>query len=139
MASITENKVVAAQQSLPPNLIPAEFVAMGKKRIAELVDLQAELLETLQEANRNWFSRLQSEAKLASELVTRVTAARSIPETAAAFQGWTNRHIEMATADARRLMADTQKVMATGTRLWSNGWLPNGWGGTNGQAERQGR
>jgi hypothetical protein len=112
----------------PSNLIPPEFAAMGKKRLEELVAIQTEQLEKLQEVSRNWFDRIQSEAKLASEFTAKLTAARSIPEVATAYQEWAQRHMEMAAEDAKRIFADGQKLAETGVRLLSNGWKPNGKG-----------
>lgn len=46
-----ESQTDKTQKSSLPNLIPPEFTAMGKKRLEELVGMQAELLEALQEMN----------------------------------------------------------------------------------------
>jgi hypothetical protein len=119
-----------AEKSSPPNLILPEFATMGKKRIEELVKVQTELFEKVQEANQSWLDRMQTEASLASEFGAKLTAARSIPETVTACQEWTSRRTEMATEDAKHLLADTQKFMETGVRLLSNGWLSNGRGGS---------
>jgi Phasin protein len=100
----------------------------GKKRLEELVATQTELLDKLQEANRSWFDRMQSEATLASEFANKLTTTHSIPEAATVCQEWASRHMEMAAEDAKRLFADSQKFAETGARLWSNGWLANGWG-----------
>ena len=89
-----------------PNLIPAEFAAMGKRRFDELVAMQTERLERLQEANRDWFDRMQAEATLASEFSTKLAAARSVPEVATAYQEWGSRHMEMAAEDAKRMIAE---------------------------------
>ena len=110
------------------HLIPPEFAAMGKKRLEELVAMQTGLLEKLQEVNRDWFDRMQSEAALASEFTAKLTAARSIPETATVYQEWGSRRMEMAVEDGKRLFADGQKFVETGARLLSNGWLSNGGG-----------
>ncbi len=69
---------------------------------------------------------MQSHAKLGSEFVTKLTAARSMPEVATAYQEWASRQMEMATEDAKRIFADGQKLAETGARLLSNGWRPNG-------------
>jgi hypothetical protein len=125
----TESTTAKAEKSSPSNLIPPEIAAMGKKRLGDLSATQNELLEKLQDVNRSWFDRIQSEASLASEFVTKLTAARSIPETATIYQEWARRRMEMAAEDAKRLLADGQKFMETGVRLLSNGWLSNGRGG----------
>ena len=113
------------------SLMLPEMAAMGRKRIEEFAEMQTELLEKLQEANRNWFDHMQSEANLASEFWTKVTAARSIPEAATTCQEWASRRMEMAAEDSKRLLADGQKFMETGSRLWPKGWLSSGGGGSS--------
>ncbi len=121
------------EKSSLPNLIPAEFAAMGKKRFDELVAMQTERLEKLQEANRNWFDRMQAEVTLASDFAAKLTSAHSIPGAATAYQEWASRHMEMAAEDAKRIFADCQTLAETGARLLLNGWRPNGGGGDNAQ------
>ena len=122
-----ETQADKAKESAP-NLIPPEFAAMGKKRLEEFVAVQTEQLEKLQKMNRDWFDRMQSEATLASEFSAKLTAARSLPEVAAAYQEWAARHMEMAAEDTKRIFADGQKLAETGARLLSNGWKANGHG-----------
>lgn len=93
------------------------------------VNAQTEFLDTLQETNREWFDRMQSEANLTSEFASKLTAARSIPEAIAACQEWTTRRFELIADDGKRLLADTQKFMETGARLLSSGWLTKSGGG----------
>ncbi|MGD0023515.1 MAG: phasin family protein [Xanthobacteraceae bacterium] len=111
------------EKSPLPNLVPAEFAAIGKKRIEDFANAQTELLDKLQETNRQWFERVQSEANLVSEFASKLTAARSIPDAMTACQEWTSRRFEMMAEDGKHLFADTQKFMETGARLLSNGWL----------------
>lgn len=118
------------EKSSLSNLFPGEFGAMGKKRMEEFAKAQTELLDKLQETNQQWTERMQSEATLASEFAAKLTAARSIPEVATAYQEWAGRHMEMAAQDAKRIFADGQKLAETGVRLLSNGWWPNGHGGS---------
>ncbi len=74
-----ETHTERTERSSLPNLIPTEFAAMGKKRFDELVAMQTERMEKLQEASRRWFDRMQAEVSLASELATKLTAARFFP------------------------------------------------------------
>lgn len=104
-----------------PNPVSAEFAAIVKKRMEELANAQSELLNELQETNRQWFARMQSEADLASEFGSKLTAARSIPDAMTACQEWTSRRFEMMAEDGKHLLADTQKFIETGVRLMSNG------------------
>src|SRR5208337_146176 len=80
----------------PPNLLVfPEMAEMGKRRIENFVDAQRELLNRLQETNRQWFDRMQSEAKVASDFANKVMGARSIPEAMTTYQEWANRQLEM--------------------------------------------
>lgn len=121
-----ESHTDRTEKSSSPNPIPTEFAAMGKKRIDEFINIRKELFDRLRETNRQWFDRAQSEANLASEFASKLTAARSLPEAMAAYQEWTSRRFEMIAEDGKHLLADTQKFMEVGVRLLSNGSLING-------------
>ncbi len=123
-----ESQTDRAQKSTLPNLIPPEFAAMGKERLEQLTALQSEFFATLQELNRHWLDRIQSEAALASEFATELSAVHSIPETATVCQEWAAKRMEMATEDAKRLVADGQKFAETATRLLSSGSPSKGHG-----------
>jgi len=121
--------MVQKEKSSSPNLLPAEFAEMGKKRVEDFVNAQTEFVEKLQEMNRQWFDRAQSEANLASELASKLTAARSIPDAMAAYQEWASRRFEMMAEDGKHLLADTQKFMEAATHL-PNASLIKGDGGS---------
>jgi hypothetical protein len=57
-----------------------------------------------------------SEAELALNLPNRLAGARSIPEAMTGCQEWLNEWLTMCNEDGRRLVADSQKFMATGVR-----------------------
>ena len=113
-----ESSSQEADRSLLFNLMPTEFAAMGKKRIEDFVNAQTEFLDALQETNREWFDRMQSEANLASEFASKLTAARSIPGAMTACQEWSSRRFEMMAEDGKHLLSDTQKFMETGAHLF---------------------
>ena len=127
--SENETQPDKAEQSGTPDLIPPEFAQMGKKRLDELVAAQTEQFEKLREISRNWFDRMQSEAALASELATKLTAARSVPEIATAYQEWAARHMEKAAEDAKRIFIDAQKLAESGAQFLSKGLRTNGHAG----------
>jgi hypothetical protein len=109
-------------------LDPTAFAALGKKRFEDFVNAQIELLDKLQGTNRQWFDRIQSEAKLASESGSKLTAARSIPEAVTAYQEWASQWFEMLAEDRKHLLTDYQMFTESAARLLSNGWLQNGSG-----------
>jgi hypothetical protein len=121
-----ESQTERAEKSVLPNLLSSEFATMGKKRIEDFVDAQKQLLEKLQESNKRWLARVQSEAGFASEFATKLTSARSIPDAATACQVWSSRRLEMMAEDGKHVFADAQMFMETGARLLSNGWGSKG-------------
>jgi hypothetical protein len=121
---VKEAQSERAETSALPNMMPAEFAAMGKKRVEEFTKAQSELLGKLQETNRQWIERIQSEAQLASEFATKLAAARSIPDALTVCQEWMSQRFERMAEDGRQLAADTQAFMETAARLMPNGgWL----------------
>jgi hypothetical protein len=112
----------AIEKSSAPKFTPAEFIAVGKQRLDATLEVQTELLANLQEINPAWVARAQSELDLASELTSRLTAARSLPDAATACQEWASKRTAMLAEDGRRLVTDSQKFVDTGARLFSDGW-----------------
>jgi hypothetical protein len=108
------------EQPAMPNVLP-EIAEMGKKRMEGFVDAQKEMLNNLQETNRQWFDRMQSEAKVASDFANRMMGARSVPDAMTVYQEWASRQLEMTAEDAKRFFADGQKFMECSTRLLSSG------------------
>jgi hypothetical protein len=124
-----EARSEGAEKPSPLNMMPREIAAMGQKRVKDFVKAQNELFEELQESNKQWLDRVQSEANLASELASKLTSARSIPDAMAACQECWSRRIERMAEDGKHLFADVQKFTETGTRLLSNGWWHSSKGG----------
>jgi Phasin protein len=100
-----------------PTFTPGAFGEMGKKQ----AEMQKEFLDTLEEINRAWLARAQSGVTLASELVGKLAAARSIPEATSAYQECMTRQMELLAEDGRRIVADSERLMRAGARLFSNG------------------
>jgi histone H3/H4 len=117
-------------ETLPPILLSPEFATMGKQCIEEFVNVQSELFENLQESNRHWLERVQSEAALASKFATKLTATRSVSDAMTTCQEWTSRQIEMIAEDSKLLVADAQRFIETGARLLWNDWWSNRPGGS---------
>lgn len=99
----------------------SELAALGKKRMEAFVNAQTELLGELQEANRRWLDRFQSEASLASEFASKLSGARTIPDAMAVSRDWATRYFQMLAEDGRHFADDTRKFMETGARMFANG------------------
>jgi Phasin protein len=100
-----------------PTFAPGAFGEMGKKQ----AEMQKEFLDTLEAINRAWLARAQSGVTLASELVGKLAAARSLPEATSVYQECMTRQMELLAEDGRRIVADSEKLMRAGARLFSNG------------------
>jgi CRISPR/Cas system-associated endonuclease Cas1 len=94
---------------------------LGQKRMEAFVNAQTELLDEVQEANRRWMDRFQSEANLASEYASKLSGARTIPDAMAVSRDWATRYFQMLAEDGRHFADDTRKLMETGARMFANG------------------
>ena len=108
-------------RSSAPGFGPGAFGEMGKKQFEAAVEMQKEFLDTMEEINRAWLTRAQSEVALASELAGKLATSRSIPDAATACQECMSRQMEMLAEDSRRMLADGEKLMRAGARLFANG------------------
>jgi len=119
-----------SEMPVPLNLTPAELAETGKKHMEGFLRAQSEFLETLQQANRKWLDRIQTETAFVSEFSSKLSTARSLPEAMAACQDYTKRWFEMMAEDGEHLLADSKAFMETGARLVSNGWATKPDGGS---------
>jgi hypothetical protein len=99
------------------NFVPAELAEFGKKRIEAIVEIQRELLETFEAINQAWFERARSEASLTSELMSKLSTARTVPETASACRECLGKQMDLLADDSRRFFADSQKFFHLGARF----------------------
>jgi hypothetical protein len=75
-----ESQSERTEKSPLPHIVHPEFAAVGKKRMEEFVKAQKELLDELQETNRQWFERMQSEVNVVSDFASKLTTVRSISD-----------------------------------------------------------
>ena len=105
---------------------PAEFARVGNKQADTLMEMQKEIYSLIEQANRDWLARAEKERALASELATKLSAARSLPDVAREYQEWMTRRMEMMAEDGRKFFTDSQKIMNSTVRLMSKGWPSGG-------------
>jgi transketolase len=100
---------------------PAELAQMGRKQVEAMIDVQKDFINAIEEVNREWAARVKAEQDLATEFAGKLTAAKSIPETAGICQEWMSQRMELFAEDSRRFVADTQKFTMATARILSNG------------------
>lgn len=103
-------------------LAPSDIATRAKRQMQDLANVQSEVLDKLQDANRQWLDRIEIESRIASELTSKLTQARSLPDVVAACQVWGNRRFELLGQDTKHLIDDTQKFIQIGANFFaSNG------------------
>jgi hypothetical protein len=100
---------------------PAQLLQLGKLQTNTVVNLQKELLDAYEEASRAWLSRVKSEVELWSNLATKLTATRSVPEGMEAYRDCVSQRVQMAADDGRRLFDDGQRIIGALTRSLNGG------------------
>ena len=66
-------------------------------------NLQKELIDTYEQASRAWLQRVNSKIALWSELVTKLSATRSIPGALEVYQKYAAQRMQMAVTDGQQL------------------------------------
>jgi hypothetical protein len=74
------------------------------------VALQQELLEAYEQTSRAWLARVQSEVALWSELATKLTATRSVPEALEAYTKCVSKQMQMTAEDGQHLFNDCRQI-----------------------------
>jgi Phasin protein len=113
-------QVEKSTMSATSHAFAADLGEAGKKHVEAISAMQADLFKEIQEIGQHWTTRAKSETDLASELVGKLTSARSFQETATAYQEWAIRRAQRAVEDGQRLFADNVKLLETAARLFSN-------------------
>ena len=101
------------------------FPKIGRGRTQAAVTLQKELFEAYAQASRAWLIRVRSEAALWSELATKLTATRSIPEILEAYAKCVSQQMKMTAEDGQHLFNDCQEITQKITKSLANE-LPSG-------------
>jgi hypothetical protein len=118
---MTQNRPYTDQAAQGATLLSSELLDVAKKQIESLLEVQKELMQTLEGINHELFNRAKKEADLASEFVGKLAAARSVPEATTTYQEWATKEMELLAADGRQMFANGEKIMQASRRLFSNG------------------
>src|SRR6516225_7648076 len=73
-------------------------------------NLQKELIDTYEQASRAWLSRVNSEIALWSELATKLSATRSMPEALEVYQKCAAQRMQMAVEVGQRLFDECRRI-----------------------------
>ncbi|MGE5163414.1 MAG: phasin family protein, partial [Sphingobacteriales bacterium] len=98
------------------------FLNWGQERTEAAMGLQKELLASYEEASRAWLARVQSEVALWSDLASRLSATRSVPEALETYSKCVSERMKMAADDGRKLADEAQKITQKITKSLGTGW-----------------
>ena len=98
-------------------------IAETEKKIGDTtLQAQNEFIKTFEEMSQAVMSRATAEIELGVRLTQRLSEAHSLPDVVSACQEWLGKEMNARSEDARQFMSNSQKFIATSTRLFSNGW-----------------
>ena len=93
----------------------AAFLNWGQERTEAALALQKDLLSSYEQASRAWLARVQLEVTLWSDLATKLTGTRTVPEAFDTYAKCVSERMKMAADDGARLADEatqiTQKLM----------------------------
>lgn len=101
---------------------PASAFAKGQEQTEAMLGMQKELLNAYEQASHAWLARVRSEVDLWTDLATKLSATRSLPEALGTYQECVTQRMQMAAEDGRRMSEECQKLLQTFTRPLPNGW-----------------
>jgi hypothetical protein len=100
-----------------PVFDPADLAKIGEKQAEAFNEAQRELSALIQETNEAWQSRAELERDMAGELTRKLSAAKTLPDVAGAYQEWIARHVELMAKDREKALANGQKFANAMSRL----------------------
>ena len=87
-----------------------------------MLNSQKELLDMYEQASRAWLARVKSEIDLWSDLASKLSTTRSVPEALEAYQKCAAQRMQMAADDGRQLFDECQKITQRITQSLSTRW-----------------
>lgn len=96
------------------NMNPAGFATAQAERFGRI---QTDLLTEVQEISRHWMERAQTEATLAAEFFSKVTATKSVPEAMSLCHDWAGQRMKLAAEDASYALEASRKLAEVSTGL----------------------
>ena len=98
------------------------FLNWGQERTEAAMALQKDLLASYEEASRAWLARVQSEVALWSDLASKLTETRTVPDALETYSKCVSQRMKMAADDGRLLADEAQKITQKITKSLGNGW-----------------
>jgi hypothetical protein len=98
----------------------ARMADVGANRRDGDLRTQTEMAQLLQMIGREWMERRAIEAEFAFSLPNRLVGVRTYADAVAVYQQWLSGWFAMCQEDGRRFLSDSQRIVATGMRCFTN-------------------
>jgi hypothetical protein len=96
---------------------PEDLTGMAKTNMESMARVQKEIGSAFEDTNRYWSDRTKSEAEFASDLVAKLSGARSLPDATAVYQEWLGHRMERLAEDGQKFVGDCQKLTTEWMKL----------------------
>jgi len=90
--------------------MPPFLFNWGQERGEAVLNLQKAILQSYEQSSRAWLERLQSEVSLWSDLASKLSNTKSVPEAIETCTKCASKRMQMAADDGRRLVEDAQQI-----------------------------
>ena len=100
---------------------PPEFINWGQHQTETALSLQKAILDSCEHASRAWMDRVQSEISLWSDLASRLSSTKSVPEALEAYSKCVSQRMQMAADDGRKLAEEAQQLTQKFAKSLGNG------------------
>ena len=111
---------MAREQSVMPSNLQAgaeELVRTVEAEARNAMAMRQEVFGLLEEAQRDWLKLAEREAHLMSEFSTALSACKSLPDVAKAYQDWMSEQLEMSSQASQRMFANGQRLMVSAVTM----------------------
>ena len=93
----------------------------GENQTEAALNFQKAVLESCEHASRVWIDRVQSEISLWSDLASKLSGTKSVPEALDAYTKCVSQRMQMAADDGRKLVQEAQQMTQKFTQSLNNG------------------
>jgi hypothetical protein len=100
---------------------PPDIVNWGQHQTEAALHFQKAIMESCEQASRTWVDRMQSEISLWSDLASKLSSTKSVPEAVETYTKCMSQRMQMAADDGRRLVEEAQQMTQKFVRSLSNG------------------
>ena len=97
------------------------FPFLDQNQRDAVVKLQNEFIDEVEIIGRAWFGRVRSEIEICTDLATKLSKSRTLPEGLAAYRGWVSQHVQISFENGQLLFDETQKMIAAFSRAAHTG------------------